>query len=623
MFIRAIKSKRQSANGDTVYEYLQLVESYRTAEGPRQKLLLDLGSLPLKKEEFKEFIAELKSRLSGQMNFLRKKRADSQLSKMVEDTYEKLVRKQNIAIKPEPSRDIQKIDAQSITISHSRSIGAEHVCYSIWKELKLSEWLSAEGVSESQIGIIVALVTGRLINPGSELATKNWLENQSGLKDIISSLQDNPSQISYYRAGDQLFSLKDKLEAYLSRTESDIFELKDSIYLYDMTNTYFEGNVLANPKAKYGRSKEKRSDCKLITLGMVVDHLGFAKNSQLFAGNQAEAYTLEKMISLLSKQNNNQLKTIVIDAGIATADNIKWLKENGYYYIVCHRGKPPFELDKSTITTEIQSIYQENTLLTVSTHIYEEDIYLRCKSKLRECKEHGIRSREEQKFIDQLEHYSKIIESGKKRTFKMQTEMIGRLKERFSKVAKLYNISIKTDPNSNIKDMDKIIVTKISWKKNEPVYNDQIQNEGVYILRTNRKGLNESEIWNTYIMLTRLETAFRHMKSWLGLRPIFHSKEERTDAHLFISVIAYHIAHIIEYKLRKADDSRSWWSIRSLLSSHQTMIMEYNELADENHWLKHHITMCSDPEESIKEIYKKLKIPILPFKRREKIYDKL
>jgi transposase len=417
--------------------------------------------------------------------------------------------------------------------------------------------------------------------------------------------------------------LKDKLEEYLRDTECTMFELSDSIYLYDMTNTYFEGTALANPKAKYGKSKEKRSDCKLITLGLVVDHQGFAKTSQLFAGNQGEAVTLPDMIRALDKPVA-QSKTIVIDAGIATAENISWMKENGYHYIVCHRGKPPFELDSGQEIRPLQSPYQDATVLNVQKYSHGGDTYLRCHSQTRQIKETGIRSLQEQRFLEQLTHFQAGIKSSRKRGYALQMEMLGRLKERFPKAAKLYEVTVNPEWNPRFPNVfERANVASISWQKKEELYTEQIQNEGAYLLRTDRADLDSTEIWSTYVMLTRIETSFRQMKSWLGFRPIFHQKEERTDAHLFISVIAYHIVHMIEHKLKAHGDSRSWWTIRKELQTHQSMIMEYEELVDDNRWKKHHITLCSDPDENQKQIYKALKIPTTPFKRREKIYDKL
>jgi transposase len=625
MFIRPIKAKRDTVSqGESTYEYLQLVESYRTEKGPRQKLLLDLGPLPLHKSEYKVFVQELKVRLSGQMRLIRKPRSDSQFMQMVTDVYERLVRKQNIPLQAESHQEIRKVDTNSIQITCSRTIGPEHVCFSMWNELGLSDWLEKQGVSSEQIGVIAALVIGRLIQPGSELATKSWLENQSGLKDLIPELQNMPCQMSYYRSGDLLFSLKSKLESYLRETESNLFDLKDTIYLYDMTNTYFEGSMEANPKAQFGRSKEKRSDCKIVTLGLVVDHLGFAKNSQLFTGNQGEAATLPDMITALANHHSSQEKTIIMDAGIATADNIAWLKTNNYHYIVCHRGKPPFELAADVETSQLQSPYQDHTQLTVSRHIHENDCYLRCHSQGRQSKEIGIRTLQEQRFLAQLTHYKKKLSEGRKRSYTTQMVIIGRLKERFPKAAMLYTITVTSVPDPKFSNTpEKSIATDIVWEKKEAKHNDQLQNEGAYVLRTDRTDLTDEDIWSTYIMLTQLENAFRNMKSWLGLRPIFHSKESRTDAHLFISVIAYHIVHMIEYKLKEQNDTRSWWTIRKLLQSHQTMIMQYNELTDGNHWKKHHVTLCSEPDEHLRQIYKSLKIPVTPFKRREKIYDKL
>ncbi len=184
MFIRAAKSKRKSKSEEGVvyeYEYLKLIESYRTEKGPRQKLILNLGTLPLKKSEYKGFVIALEGRLSGQKSLIRKHRRDSQFMGMVNESYEKLMRKKAEPIKPTAEEDVRQIDIKSHKITAPKSIGPEYLCHSIWNQLGLSKWLRGQGVSPDQIVLMEGLVLGRLIEPGSELACKEWLENRSGL----------------------------------------------------------------------------------------------------------------------------------------------------------------------------------------------------------------------------------------------------------------------------------------------------------------------------------------------------------------------------------------------------------------------------------------------------------
>ena len=631
MYIRLTKGKRKrSTDKADTYEYLQLVESYRTPNGPRQRVILTMGDLPLKKEDFKEFVIALEERLSGQRSFLKKKRKDANFSQMVTKVYEQLMRKESKPIATEPNRDVKRIDVASQQTSQHRSIGPEYVCHKIWEELGLTKWFEEKGVSDQCSQLIESLVVGRLIEPGSELATYKWLEKRTGMMDLLKQ-EKRPSLMSYYRAGDTLFSHKDALESYLQKTEKTLFNLSETIILYDLTNTYFEGAQLANPKAQYGRSKEKRSDCKLLTLGLVIDQEGFAKTSKLFSGNVGEMTTLEEMIKKLSSSSTedeaiqSNFKTVVLDAGIATEANLAWLKAKGLSYVVCHRGKSPIEFDFKNNSKEDTQDNQKSQINKINQinyvqHIKDGDVYLGCYSPKRGLTDRGIRSAKETKFLAQLTYYQEgLSKSRRTKNYQKLLEMLGRLKERFRQVSKLYVLTVVPEPGKAADDPT-LCAIELKWEKQTQVYSAHIQQEGTYVLRTNRMDLSQTEIWTLYLTLTRVEKAFRNMKSHLGLRPVFHQLEHRADAHLFISVLAYHILHIIEYRLSKKGDSRSWWTIRKILSTHVAFTLSYDELDDSQHWIKHHVRLCSSPESDHSLIYQTLNLPPTPFKKRKMSY---
>ena len=205
----------------------------------------------------------------------------------------------------------------------------------------------SSGVAERNLAIMKAIVIGRLVDPGSECYTKAWAESRSALYELTGKPTRN-SLNSHYRATDMLFRCKLALETHLSAREKELSELPEMICFFDLTNTYLEGQALSNPKAKCGRSKEKRSDCKLQSLALIIDEHGFAKYSQLYSGSQIECETLEQMIESLRKMRPgfSQEQTVIIDAGIATKDNIKYLKwKELLHYIVVNRGKGEFKPD--------------------------------------------------------------------------------------------------------------------------------------------------------------------------------------------------------------------------------------------------------------------------------------
>ena len=618
MFLRKIRQKRTSeATGtEKVYESLQLVESCRTEAGPRQKLLLNLGPIPLEKEDYKAFTQELQARLTGQTQLLRKRRKDSLVSQLVNDAYERLMRKTAQPIQTGPEREMKRIDVNSQEISQCRSVGGEYVCHLFWKKLGLPEFLKSVNVSDANMALIEALVVGRLMAPGSEGATREWLEKRSGLWDLL-KLNEVPSLSGFYRAGDVLFSHKDKLETHLQAQETRLFDLKNTMVFYDLTNTYFEGRAEKNSKAKFGHSKEKRYDCKLVTLGLVVDEQGFAKHSQLFSGSESEGSTLKGMIEKLGIPQEKKAVTVVLDAGIATAKNLEWLKENGYGYIVCHRGKAPKNPNGTDIAPEtIHSMSETDTQIKVVRYEVEDDTYLKCRSEKRALKETGIRTQKETRFLAELTHLQSGLSIPRRtKSYTRILEILGRLKERYPSVSRLYEVTVVPEADKEVTDPS-LQATALQWTKKEDVYQEAIDSEGDYTLRTNRSEWGTSEIWNAYISLGRVETAFRNMKSHLGFRPIFHQCEERADAHLFMSVLAYHLLQAIEHTLRQRGDTRSWWTIRNTLSTHQAYTLTYDELSDSQEWIKHHVRSTSLPDHDQKHIYSLLAVPHTPFKKR-------
>jgi len=337
--------------------------------------------------------------------------------------------------------------------------------------------------------------------------------------------------------------------------------------LYDLTNTYFEGQCTQNPKAQFGRSKEKRSDCSLVTLGLILDGDGFPLSSQVFPGNASEPKTLELMLDGLQEKKPcpQAIKPVIImDAGIASQDNIDWLTERGYYYLVVSREqslKNPKDQDNAIMVRETEHskvcVYSEIDEETKETRLY-------CHSEQKAKKEQSIRNR----FHVRMEEALDKLDAGlsKKYTVKKYIkilESIGRLREKNRRVGQDYHIEVLADD-------EKKNALQIKWKR-QPRSEQKDLNCGVYCLRTNIPDWSEQQLWTTYVMLTEIETTFRSFKSELGLRPVYHQKEERVTGHLFITLLAYHLVHTLRYQLKQQGIHLSWDSIRNIMSTQQRM----------------------------------------------------
>jgi len=612
MYIKKVRKKNKTS--DKVFEYLHLVENVRTEKGPRQRLILNLGSLDIDVDRYKELANCIESLLSGQQSLLSyDNEIEKHAGKAVKAIREKRESEQCQTVVDDQVEDFQTVDVNSIQASELRSLGPEHVCHQVWQKLQLDEVLLQAGVSTQVLPVLEALVVGRLIDPGSERHTWEWVENRSALYEMIGPAPRR-SLNSFYRGGDTLFSHKDLLEEHLARRERDLFSLTEKMCFLDLTNTYLEGQALGNPKAKRGHSKEKRSDCKLLTLALVIDEHGFAKYSRLYPGNQTEGETLgeiiESMITLRPELANN--RTVILDKGLATEDNVTYLKEHEFHYIVVSRKKYPYQPDNEM--TVIREDETKGVQVTVKRYEQEGEVHLFCRSKQRVAKEEGIRTRQEKIFLERLEYYRAGLSiKGRTKIYPKLLEMIGRLREKYPGASKLYEVEVV--PEEKVGSSRKVKARDIVWKKRQQRYDDQQGQDGCYLLRTDRDDLSDKEIWETYTMLTKVERAFRCLKSSLGIRPNYHQKEQRSYTHIFISVLAYHLLHAIEYQLHRCNDHRSWGTVRKILSTHQRLTLSYNAKKLDRAQ-RQHLRVCSVPEPEHKEIYQKLRLPMVPLERK-------
>lgn len=262
---------------------------------------------------------------------------------------------------------------------------------------------------------------------------------------------------------------------------------------------------------------------------------------------------------------------------------------------------------------EMQLIRQTDKYsIEVNRKQIDGEAFVLCRSTARKGKDEGIRTRQENLFLERLEYYlSGLSKKGRTKSYPKIIEMIGRLREKYPRASKIYEVEVIPEEKSG---KNVLAAIDIIWKK-RPQYDDLAKFDGCYVLRTDRLDLNDKELWETYVMLTQIEGAFRSMKSSLGLRPNFHQKEDRADAHMFISVLAYHILHSIEFMMRQHGDHRTWATIRKVLSTHQRLTIEYN-VKEQEEIQRHHLRLCSDPEAEHKEIYNRLRLSDVPLPKK-------
>ncbi|VAW86228.1 FIG00855313: hypothetical protein [hydrothermal vent metagenome] len=488
------------------------------------------------------------------------------------------------------------VDIDSLTLNLPRTVGIEHVALHAMKQLDFPNKLSELGINGTQCSAIIGNIIGRMAQPASELATWHWLQDQSALGELLDVDFEALSHMSLYRGSDALMRKRDEIETHIFGAVKDLFGLDQTITLYDLTNTYFEGSAENNEKAQYGRSKEKRKDCPLVTLGLVLDGSGFVHRSQTFAGNTSEFATLEQMLTGLKAQVG---ALVVMDAGIASQANIDWLIEQGYRYLVVKRGgKREFDHTQAQV---IKNAAGGDIQIYKTINESGSEVELHCHSQAREAKERAMLDSAMQRFEASLQTMSDNLAKPRceKSLIKLQ-ERLGRLKQKSAGASQHYQVELITDEAGKK-------VTTIRWEK-QLVEGSRATDPGVYCLRTNELSWDAETLWRTYVMLTDLESVFRSLKSELGLRPVFHSTENRVDGHRFITVLAYQFVQVIRTQLKQAGIQGSWTQIRKILGVQQRVTSSLTREKGGSI----HIRKATTAEPELKEIYQALGIHAAP-----------
>lgn len=582
------------------YSTYRLVQSERIDGKVRQRTLLNLGAhFAVEKAHWGLLCQCIDESLHGQAGLGLESAPAAVEAKAEWIVAQLLGRQQATPSQGTPTPDggaMQTVDIDSMALVRPRSVAIEQLAIWAMAQVDFTDLLADCGFNGPQRAVALGTIIARMAAPGSEQATWRWLRSRSGLGELLDYDYEAMTDQALYRIADRLYQHRTPIEDTLFGRVRDLFGLDCVVTLYDLTNTYFEGAAAGNPDAQRGHSKEKRSDCPLVTLGLVLDGSGFVRRSEVFPGNAGEAKTLEAMLSGLNAPAH---ALVVMDRGIASQANIDWLADQGYRYLVVSRQqKRTFDADAATsITTAGDERVHVHAVPSEDGR--EQHVY--CYSEARARKEQAM----EQRFAERFEAELQRIHDGlsrpqtTKRLDKLW-ERIGRLKEKSHGIGPYYTIELVPDDKG-----EKAIAVR--WQR-QPRPNSRSSHPGVYCLRTNETHWAAEQLWRTYIMLTDLEAVFRTLKSELGLRPIFHHKQERSAGHLFITVLAYQFVQIIRHHLHEHGITDSWRSLRERMAS-QCRITATFRRADERTL---HVRKATQPEAQQKPVYQALGIDPLP-----------
>ena len=562
MYVRRTQT-RSTATGETYFTH-RLVRSERHGQKVRAVTVLNLGRhFPVAQEHWPAFCARVEELASGQAALL-----PMDLPASVEAAAQRyaalLLARQGEqqpasegagATEAAVTPDLQSVDVASLELTRPRSVGVEQVALWAMQTVGFIELLMGFGLSGPLRSLILGVVIGRMAKPASERATRRWLEQRSGLGELLGVDFEALGENALYRAADALMKHRSAIEDAFFRRVSDLFGLEATVTLYDLTNTYFEGEAAVNPKAQHGPSKEKRTDCPLVTLGLVLDGSGFVRRSECFDGNAAEGKTLAGMLQSLGAPSG---ALVVMDRGLAAEENLTWLRAEGYRYLVVSRERERQFDPQAAI--EIETAGGDPIQLQLVRDEAGQEVRLYCHSAARAEKENAITRRFAERFEAGLQKIADGLGKprGEKRLAKLN-ERIGRLKEKCRGVGQHYAIELV--PHADGKK-----ATALRFEKH-PLEGSRLTHPGVYCLRSNETTWEAEKLWRTFTMLTDREAVFRSLKSELGLRPVFHHQENRVDGHLFITVLAYQFVQIIRRQLKDRGITDRWSTLREILGS--------------------------------------------------------
>jgi len=590
-----IKRTTKRVNDKTYVNHI-LVESVATPAGPRHRVICSLGNLaPAPPEEWLALAQRIEAALTGQGELQR----DPQLDSIVA----RVAAQRRHATPAVPGMDLVAIHTDEVSTEEHREAGPVHVGHQLWQRLGVDAVLAKAGLSARARLLTEAMTLNRLVFPLSEHAMPDWMR-RTALADILQTDFATLVDESLYQNLDRLHPHRAVIEQGLAERERTLFNLDDSIYLYDLTSTFFEGQCALNPQAKRGYSRDQRPDCKQVVVGLVLDREGFPKAHEVFDGNRVDRTTLDHMLTVLEERTGKKGgATVVVDRGMAFADNLAQIRARHHHYLVAsrqperHQHVAAFEdeADWHEIVREPSPTNpaQRKSRVWVKRQTVGAELHVLCRSDGREAKDRAIRDKHEQRLLSDLKRLSTRVATGKLRDGTKVHQAIGRLKERYSRVARYYEITY--DPTAQslsfVEQTDKKELAK--------------RLDGGYLLKTDRADLGDEEIWRTYILLTRVESAFRAMKSPLAERPIFHHLEHRVQTHIFLCVLAYHLLVAVEKIFLDAGLHTSWATLREQLSTHQVVTVVLP--ASNGDVLK--IRKGSTPEPMHREIYETLRMP--------------
>ena len=616
MFIKTADKKDK--NTGKVYHYYKLCESYRIGNKIRHRIIHILGKLDeIQSDKEKKMLADrIEHYLSGAQEIFvmdvpeHVEKLAQHFSERIQHqgfSYKNEWQEKEQVVAKKGDEDFQEVDLQSIEMEDVREVGAEWLCKQTLEELGVGDFLRSLNWSERQVETALIQLISRAVYPASERKTILWIKENSAVSELFNRQPDTIDRFKLYQMSRMFYKEKEGLEKHLSEKTNELFDLEDKIILYDLTNMYFEGRKAGSELARYGRSKQKRSDACLVTLALVVNVDGFVKYSHIYRGNIADCKTLKNTLADLNRSTSYSEREpiVVIDAGIASEDNLKLLRSEGYSYVCVSRSR--LKDYQFCETEEVHLEDKQGNPIDVRWIESEEggDQYLHVHSQMKAVKESSMNDHFSEHYEEELNNVALTLhKKGGIKKYGKVMERLGRIKERYPAANKHYEIEVEKKGD---------LAVNLQWKRKTL---SGLSGEGEYLLRTSLEQKDEKLVWDIYNTIRNIEEVFRVLKMDLELRPDFHQKDKNTMAHLFLGVLAYSIVNTVRRKLKKQGIHDSWSNLIRIMNTQKTGTISMKQRDGK----KVHIRICSKPRMEVQKIYKAMGYEMMPFYRKKFVF---
>lgn len=514
MFLR----RHKKVKGSGEYEYWSLVESVRTARGPRQRVVATVGKLPGLDAATRVGWEQIGEILSG-----RAKPADF------------------LETRPEPP-EWARVNVKALRVERPRRFGEVYLALALWRRLGLDGFFNgamAPGREEIAWATMACILTlARFCSPSSELQIADFWYGKTALDDLLGVAPEKVNEQRLYRGLDALLPHKDALFRHLQKMYGELFGTTYDLMLYDVTSTYFEGQCKANPRARRGYSRDGRPDCLQVCIALVVTPEGLPLAYEVFEGNRADVTTVKEIVEMMRAKYGHERRIWVMDRGMVSEDNLEWFRTMAALYLV---GTP-----KSMLRRFERELLEERDWSKIEPGIEVKlcaapdgspETFILCRSPMRAEKEKAMRHRHVEKLEAELNALAAAAQAETRalRDRGKAERRVGRLFSQYARAARLFDVQITEQPDPQARGRTRL---NIQVRRKAEIDEWASQAEGAYLLRTNIQGQSAEAFWRTYIGLTQVEDSFRVPKHDLDLRPIFHHKDHRAQAHILVCFLA-------------------------------------------------------------------------------------